>query len=100
MNSDVQTIALVGGALASAFGLVRLSFALHRTTAERFMEFLDKSLRQQEAANARLADALDKLSETSRENNTLLRRMSDEALASQRKPNGRAAQVKNGVRAI
>jgi hypothetical protein len=56
-------VVLLGGLVASAFALARLSLNLHRATVERFAAMLEASLRRQEETVVRLAGSVDALRE-------------------------------------
>lgn len=51
--------------------------AQHRTMTDRFVTFLETSLRRQEEVNARFQSALEGLTENVRENSTLLARLAE-----------------------
>ncbi|MBV6491088.1 MAG: hypothetical protein KJZ62_11460 [Fimbriimonadaceae bacterium] len=77
MSPSAELLALVGSFLATAFGLVRLALSAHRAMTERFVDFLESSLRRQEEVNAHFEAAIEQLTENVRENSTLLGRVAE-----------------------
>lgn len=67
--------ALVGAFLASAFALVRYSQQQHRAMVDRFVNFLEASLKRQETVNERFQAALEELGQTVRRSSLLLDRL-------------------------
>lgn len=72
-----QLFALLGSFVASAFDLVRFSLAQHRALADRFIGFLEESVRRQEEVNDRFQVAIDRLTESVQENSAMLGRMGE-----------------------
>lgn len=73
----LELCTLLGTFIGAAFGLVRFALAQHRTMTDRFVSFLESSLRKQEEANQGFQKALADLTENVRENSTLLGRLSE-----------------------
>lgn len=63
--------------MGASFALIRYAMAQHRTMTDRFVTFLETSLRRQEEVNARFQSALEGLTENVRENSTLLARLAE-----------------------
>ncbi len=72
-----ELFALLASFVTSAFALVRYSLVQHRLMVDRFVEFLEDSVRRQEQVNDRFQVALDRLTDNVRENSTVLARMSE-----------------------
>jgi uncharacterized protein YigA (DUF484 family) len=72
-----ELLAVVGTFVGAAFALIRYAMAQHRAMTDRFVSFLEDSLRRQEAINAGFRSALEGLTENVRENSTLLARLSE-----------------------
>lgn len=72
-----ELFALLGSFIASAFALVRFSLAQHRALADRFIGFLEESVRRQEEVNDRFQVAIDRLTESVQENSAMLGRMGE-----------------------
>lgn len=72
-----EAMVMVGGAIAAAIALARLSFSLHRTLVERFMEFVEKSLERQEATHEKLCGSVDSLTRGISENTGIVRRLAE-----------------------
>lgn len=75
MNPDLNLFSILAAFVGSAFALLRLVFALHRRTVERFVTFLEGALARQEAANAALRIALDGLAATLGDQTRLLAKL-------------------------
>lgn len=65
-------MALLASVLASAVGLVRFAANRHQALVERFVSFLEESLKRQEAVNARFQGALEDLTQNVRRSSQLL----------------------------
>jgi len=68
---------VLGAFLSASFALIRYAMAQHRAMTDRFVSFLEASLRRQEEVNARFQAALEDLTENVRENSTLLGRLAE-----------------------
>lgn len=77
MSFDVQLLALLGSFVAAAFALVRLALTQQRALTERFVGFLEESLRRQEEATTNFEAALESLSCNVRENSALISRVAE-----------------------
>lgn len=77
MSADVQLLALIGSFVGAAFALLRLMLAQQKALTERFVGFLEESLRRQEEATANFEAALETLSCNVRENSTLVARLAE-----------------------
>ena len=75
LDPDPNLFALLAAFVGGAFALLRLVFAGHRKTVDRFVTFLQGALARQEAANAALRISLDGLADTLREQTRLLSRL-------------------------
>ena len=73
--ASVATIVL--SFVGSAFAVVRLTLAHHRAMSDRFVTYLEGALQRQEAVNSQFQNAITRLSESVRENSTLLARISE-----------------------
>lgn len=67
-----QPLLLIAGFAASAFALVRLMLLQQRALTDRFLGFLEDSIRKQATSLDRLRDALQRLNEDVRENSRLI----------------------------
>ena len=63
--------------VGASFALIRYAMAQHRAMTDRFVTFLESSLRRQEEVNDDFRGALESLAENVRENSTLLGRLSE-----------------------
>jgi len=72
-----EALLMVGAALAAAFGLARISLALHRGLVERFIGFIDAGALRQETSFRRLSASVDRLSANIGENTALVRRWAE-----------------------
>jgi hypothetical protein len=63
--------------VGAAFALVRHTLGQHRAMTDRFVTFLETSLKRQEEVNERFQSALENLTENVRENSLLLGRLSE-----------------------
>jgi uncharacterized protein YigA (DUF484 family) len=63
--------------VGAAFALIRHTLAQHKAMTDRFVTFLEASLKRQEEVNERFQSALENLTENVRENSTLLGRLSE-----------------------
>lgn len=77
MTTWPELIALLAGFVGSSFALIRYAMAQHRAMTDRFVSFLESSLRRQEEVNQGFRKALEDLTENVRENSTLLVRLSE-----------------------
>ncbi|MBS1706250.1 MAG: hypothetical protein JST40_10275 [Armatimonadetes bacterium] len=66
---------VLGGCVAAAFGLARLSLNQQRSSFDRLMNFLERNLGAQESHQQRIFDALEELRRHQQEANLLLNRM-------------------------
>jgi len=64
---------VVGGIVASAFALLRLTLHQQRGLTDRFLSFLEASLGRQEKAAAEFQSTIDALDASVRENTKVLR---------------------------
>ncbi len=76
-DSWTELFGLLGSFVVSAFALVRVSLAQHRAMVERFMAFLEESVKRQESVNDRFQVALERLTENVQENSAMLSRMAE-----------------------
>ncbi len=72
-----ETLVLLGGFVASAFALVRLALAQQRAVTDRFVGFLEESLRRQDETVDGFREALSALNCGLRENSQILRRVAE-----------------------
>jgi hypothetical protein len=72
-----ELLTVLGTFIGAAFALVRYTMAQHRAMTDRFVTFLESSLRRQEEVNEGFQEALENLTENVRENSTLLGRLSE-----------------------
>ncbi len=77
MTFGLELLALLGSFVATAFALVRHALGQHRSMTERFVGFLESSLRRQEQVNAQFESALEQLTVNVRENSALLSRVAE-----------------------
>lgn len=77
MNSTAELIALLGSFVGAAFALVRLALTQQRSLTERFVGFLEESLRRQEESTENFEAALESLSSNVRENSALISRVAE-----------------------
>jgi len=68
-----ELLGVVGGLVASAFALVRLTLHQQRGLTDRFLSFLEASLRRQESTIAEFQTSLQSLEDSVRENTKLVR---------------------------
>ena len=76
-ESWTELFALLGSFMASAVALVRFALVQHRSMLDRFMAFIVDAQQQQNETQDRFESALDRLTETVRENTALLARISE-----------------------
>lgn len=76
-ESWTELFALLGSFMASAVALVRFALVQHRSMLDRFMAFIVDAQKQQNETQDRFESALDRLTETVRENTALLARISE-----------------------
>jgi hypothetical protein len=72
-----EFLTLVGSFLASAFAIVKYSLAQHRSMVDRFVNYLEASLKRQQEVNESFQEALEGLTENVRENSLLLGRVAE-----------------------
>jgi hypothetical protein len=72
-----ELLTLLGAFVGSAFALVRFALGQARATNERFVRFLEGVQTRQEASTVRIAESLDRLGETVRDNAALLARVGE-----------------------
>lgn len=96
-----EAMVMVGGAIAAAIALARLSFTLHRALVERFMEFVEKSLERQEATHEKLCGSVDSLTRGISENTGIVRRLAEKLAVTFRTGTGlnSGVQMRTKVRA-
>jgi uncharacterized protein YigA (DUF484 family) len=63
--------------VGSAFALIRFAVDQARAVSDRFVTFLEGSLRRQEDLNRQFAQALERLTENVRENSAVLARVAE-----------------------
>ena len=73
----LELLTVLGSFVGAAFALIRYAMAQHRAMTDRFVTFLESSLRRQEEVNDDFRGALESLAENVRENSTLLGRLSE-----------------------
>ena len=76
-DSWTELLSLLGSFVASAFALLRVSLAQHRAMVDRFVAFLEESVRRQEEVNGRFQSTLDRLTDNVQENSAMLSRMAE-----------------------
>ncbi|HRI44893.1 MAG TPA: hypothetical protein PLL78_00730 [Fimbriimonadaceae bacterium] len=72
-----EAVALLGGATASAFAIVRLGMAQQRALVERLIAFLQSHLERQSEGADRIAGSLDGLATRVSDNTTAVQRLLD-----------------------
>lgn len=77
MSFSIELLALLGSFVAAAFALVRLALSHQRALTERFVGFLEESLRRQEESTANFEAALESLASNVRENSALVARLAE-----------------------
>ena len=77
MNFSIELISLLGSFVAASFALQRLALTHQRAMTERFVTFLEDSLRRQEESSANFEAALESLSQNVRENSALISRIAE-----------------------
>jgi hypothetical protein len=70
-------VALVGTILASSYALIRYALGQTKEIGDRFVSFLEASLRRQEESHVQFRSALDGLQASVRENSALLERIAE-----------------------
>lgn len=70
-------ISILGGAMASAFAVTKMSMAQQRSTVDRFMTFLEAAVQRQENQSQRFAEAVDHLADNVREHTIMLRALAE-----------------------
>lgn len=78
----LELCTVIGSFVGAAFALIRYTMAQHRAMTDRFVTFLESSLRRQEEVNDDFRGALESLAENVRENSSLLSRLSERVNAS------------------
>lgn len=68
-----ELLGVVGGLVASAFALVRLTLHQQRGLTDRFLTFLEASLRRQESTISEFQSTLNSLENSVRENTKVVR---------------------------
>ncbi len=68
-----ELLGVVGGLVASAFALVRLTLHQQRGLTDRFLTFLEASLRRQESTISEFQGTLNSLESSVRENTKVVR---------------------------
>ncbi|MBI5706272.1 MAG: hypothetical protein HZC36_04710 [Armatimonadetes bacterium] len=77
MSFSLELLALLGSFIAAAFALVRLALGHQRALTERFVGFLEESLRRQEESTANFEAALETLACNVRESSAVIARMAE-----------------------
>lgn len=77
MAMNAELVAILGAAMASAFALVRMSLGQHRSLIDRFVSFLESGMKRSDSAHERIANAVDALGETVRENTAVISRLTE-----------------------
>lgn len=72
-----EVLAVVASFVGTAFAIVRLSLAQSRAMTERFVAFLEASIRRQEEINSGFQSAIDRLATCVRENSAMLQRLAE-----------------------
>ena len=73
----MELFTVIGSFVGAAFALIRYAMAQHRAMTDRFVTFLESSLRRQEEVNDDFRGALESLAENVRENSTLIGRLAE-----------------------
>ena len=73
----LELFTVIGSFVGAAFALLQYALAQHRAMTDRFVTFLESSLRRQEEVNDDFRGALESLAENVRENSTLLGRLAE-----------------------
>ena len=76
MNA-AELLPALAGFIASAFAVVRITLGQQKALTDRFLSFLEASLRRQEAAVDEFRGTLQTLDDSVRENTALVRRLSE-----------------------
>lgn len=73
----LELFTVIGSFVGASFALIRYAMAQHRAMTDRFVTFLESSLRRQEEVNDDFRGALESLAENVRENSTLIGRLAE-----------------------
>lgn len=76
-ESWTELFALLGSFMASAVALVRFALVQHRSMLDRFMAFIVDAQQRQSETQDRFESAMERLTETVRENTALLQRIGE-----------------------
>lgn len=76
MNVDLTV--LLGGVVTGILALARITLNQHKALVDRFVSFVEASVRRQETSAEQVAQALRDLAEGTRENTMTLRRMGEQ----------------------
>jgi hypothetical protein len=80
MTAWFELFTVLGSFVGAAFALIRYTMSQHRAMTDRFVTFLEGSLRRQEEINSGFRRALEDLTENVRENSSLLGRLAERVL--------------------
>ena len=75
LGAWTEALAIVAGLAASAFTLARLALRQQRAITERFVGFLEASVRRQDETLESFREAVTELKDTSRENGRVIERI-------------------------
>lgn len=73
----MELLTVIGSFIGTAFAIIRLVMAQNRAMTERFVSFLEQSIRRQESINEGFREAIEKLTTCVGENSHILNRLSE-----------------------
>lgn len=77
MTAWPELLAVLTSFVGAAFAIIRFSLAQNRAMTERFVGFLEESIRRQESVNAGFRNAIERLTNSLRENSQILLRLDE-----------------------
>jgi hypothetical protein len=72
-----ELLAVLASFVGTAFGLIRYALNLNRSMTDRFVTFLEGSIRRQEDINRGFQEAIDQLAISVKENSHLMARIAE-----------------------
>lgn len=78
METGSEWTVLLGGIVTGILALARFTLNQHKTLVGQFVAFVETSLRKQEDASLKIAEAMRELAEGTRENTNMLRRVGEQ----------------------
>ena len=78
MEAGSEWTVLLGGIVTGILALARFTLNQHKTLVGQFVDFVETSLRKQEDASLKVAEAIRDLAEGTRENTNMLRRVGEQ----------------------